>query len=145
MRAPGRGRATASGARAVRASLHRASLHPWWSRLQPSSPLARRYQRSGTAGPAVLLVHGFGGNCDHWRKNTGVVGEWGRAYSIDLLGYGYSAKPSPRVGGNRTPNQVYNFEEWARASLMWGFCLRAASCVPLQSSPSLRPTATCLP
>jgi hypothetical protein len=29
-----------------------------------------RYTRAGTHGPAVLCVHGFGGNCDHWRKNV---------------------------------------------------------------------------
>ena len=31
---------------------------------------ACRYQRSGNSGPAVLMVHGFGANADHWRKNT---------------------------------------------------------------------------
>lgn len=29
-----------------------------------------RYQRSGDSGVPVLLVHGFGANADHWRKNT---------------------------------------------------------------------------
>jgi hypothetical protein len=33
---------------------------------------------------------------DHWRKNTPALGEAHRAYSIDLLGYGYSDKPDPR-------------------------------------------------
>ncbi len=55
-----------------------------------------RYQRSGDSGPAVLLVHGFGGNADHWRKNTPVLGQRHQAYAIDLLGYGYSDKPDPR-------------------------------------------------
>jgi hypothetical protein len=27
-----------------------------------------RYQRCGTEGEAMVLVHGFGGNADHWRK-----------------------------------------------------------------------------
>lgn len=58
-----------------------------------------RYQRSGDSGPAVLLVHGFGGNADHWRKNTPVLGQRHRAYAIDLLGYGYSDKPDPRCAG----------------------------------------------
>lgn len=60
----------------------------------------------------MLMVHGFGGNCDHWRLNTPEVGKWGRAYSIDLLGYGYSDKPSPR---GQPPNTIYNFENWAGA------------------------------
>jgi pimeloyl-ACP methyl ester carboxylesterase len=56
-----------------------------------------RYQRSGESGPAVVLVHGFGGNADHWRKSTGELGRGGhRAFAIDLLGYGYSDKPDPR-------------------------------------------------
>ncbi|GBF88496.1 hypothetical protein Rsub_01209 [Raphidocelis subcapitata] len=70
-----------------------------------------RYQRSGDSGPAVLLVHGFGGNCDHWRKNTPVLGQSHRAYSIDLLGYGYSDKPDPRVAPS---NSIYCFETWGQ-------------------------------
>ncbi len=41
-------------------------------------------------------VHGFGGNADHWRKNVGPLGAKHRAYSIDLLGYGFSDKPDPK-------------------------------------------------
>jgi pimeloyl-ACP methyl ester carboxylesterase len=62
-------------------------------------------------GPAVVCVHGFGGNADHWRKNTGPLAACGfRVFSIDLLGYGYSSKPAPV---EETPNSVYNFETWA--------------------------------
>jgi pimeloyl-ACP methyl ester carboxylesterase len=43
-----------------------------------------------------------------------VVGKWGKAYAIDLLGYGYSDKPSP---SKEKPNQIYNFENWAGAIL----------------------------
>lgn len=69
-----------------------------------------RYQRSGSSGPAVLLVHGFGGNADHWRKNTPVLASGGhRAYAIDLLGYGYSDKPSPKL---QAPNSIYCFDNW---------------------------------
>lgn len=69
-----------------------------------------RYQRSGDTGVPVLLVHGFGANADHWRKNTPVIGEWARCYSIDLLGYGYSDKPDPTT---QEKNTIYNFENWA--------------------------------
>ena len=70
-----------------------------------------RYTRSGESGPAMVLVHGFGGNADHWRKNTPVLGRRGRAFAIDLLGYGYSSKPDPMRGER---NGIYNFENWSR-------------------------------
>ncbi len=58
----------------------------------------------------MLLVHGFGGNADHWRKNTPALAARGhRAYAIDLLGYGYSDKPDPRGG---PPNTIYTFDTW---------------------------------
>ncbi|GIL72233.1 hypothetical protein Vretimale_293 [Volvox reticuliferus] len=68
-----------------------------------------RYQRSGDTGEAVLLVHGFGGNADHWRKNTPSLGANHRAFAIDLLGYGFSDKPSPR---SAPTNTLYCFDNW---------------------------------
>jgi pimeloyl-ACP methyl ester carboxylesterase len=60
----------------------------------------------------VVCVHGFGGNADQWRKNTPVLSLEGghRTYAIDLLGYGYSDKPDPRL---KPVNSIYNFENWA--------------------------------
>jgi len=58
-----------------------------------------RYQCLGDEhenAPAVILVHGLFVNADHWRRNLPALAEAGfRAYSIDLLGYGYSDKPYP--------------------------------------------------
>eukprot|EP00891_Asterochloris_glomerata_P009833 jgi/Astpho2/9833/Aster-03797 len=70
-----------------------------------------RYQSCGGTGPPVLCVHGFGGNCAHWRKNLPVLGMQCRAYAIDLLGYGYSDKPDPK---DFAPNGLYNFETWGQ-------------------------------
>ncbi|KAL6753405.1 Alpha/Beta hydrolase protein [Haematococcus lacustris] len=70
-----------------------------------------RYQRSGSTGLPILLVHGFGGNADHFRKNTVVLGAQHRTYAIDLLGYGFSSKPDPR---NSPPNSIYNFTTWGQ-------------------------------
>ncbi|CAM9747445.1 unnamed protein product, partial [Phaeothamnion confervicola] len=62
-------------------------------------------------GPAIVLVHGFGGNADHWAKNVPVLGAVGPTYAIDLLGYGFSDKPDP--GPWEEKNLIYNFENWA--------------------------------
>ncbi|KAL2456942.1 alpha/beta-hydrolase superfamily protein [Forsythia ovata] len=76
-----------------------------------------RYQYCGSSGPALVLVHGFGANSDHWRKNIAVLAEGHRVYSIDLIGYGYSDKPNPRELGL---NSLYTFETWA--SQLNDFC-----------------------
>ncbi|KAI7728010.1 hypothetical protein M8C21_006077 [Ambrosia artemisiifolia] len=68
-----------------------------------------RYQCAGNSGPALVLVHGFGANSDHWRKNIPVLAESHRVFAIDLIGYGYSDKPNPRELGD-TP--FYTFETW---------------------------------
>ena len=90
----------------------------------------------------MILVHGFGGNADHWRKNTPALGRRGRVFAIDLLGYGTAISPTlcactprSRFGTEhrpdlvvwtypraRTPslrseleqNAIYNFENWSR-------------------------------
>ncbi|CAI5988241.1 unnamed protein product [Closterium sp. NIES-65] len=55
-----------------------------------------RYQQSGSQGPPVLLIHGFGASSDHWRHTLKALGASGhRVFAIDLLGYGYSDKPTP--------------------------------------------------
>lgn len=66
------------------------------------------YQTQGEAGPAVLLVHGFGASWQHWRKNIPVLAQSCRVYAIDLLGFGGSAKP--------TPGQPldYTFDTWGQ-------------------------------
>ncbi|CAN6555896.1 unnamed protein product [Malus baccata var. baccata] len=69
-----------------------------------------RYQHAGNSGPALVLIHGFGANSDHWRKNLPVLSKSHRVYSIDLIGYGYSDKPNPRQFGETL---FYTFETWA--------------------------------
>ncbi len=66
-----------------------------------------RYQQAGDQGPALLLVHGFGGSSDHWRKTLPELGRVCRVYAIDLIGFGLSDKPQPGVGIQ------YTFETWA--------------------------------
>jgi len=46
--------------------------------------------------PCILFVHGLFVNADHWRKNIPALAAEGyRTYAVDLLGNGYSSKPSP--------------------------------------------------
>ncbi|GAX42554.1 alpha/beta hydrolase fold-containing protein [Tolypothrix sp. NIES-4075] len=66
------------------------------------------YQTQGSAGPAVVLVHGFGASWWHWRKNIPVLAENCRVYAIDLIGFGASAKPKP---GEEI---AYTFETWGQ-------------------------------
>lgn len=72
------------------------------------------YEQAGEAGPALVLIHGFGASSFHWRKNLAVLGQTHRVYAVDLLGFGRSAKP--------TPNQPlsYTFETWGQQIL--DFC-----------------------
>jgi pimeloyl-ACP methyl ester carboxylesterase len=64
------------------------------------------YQTAGSQGPAVLLIHGLGASCQHWRKNILVLAQQYRVYAIDLIGFGQSAKPKPGEEMN------YRFETW---------------------------------
>ena len=50
-----------------------------------------------TAPIAVLLIHGFGANTNHWRFNQPVLGELVPTYAIDLLGFGRSDQPRARL------------------------------------------------
>lgn len=47
---------------------------------------------------------------DQWRKNIPELSKAGRVFAIDLLGYGYSAKPDPKAQAAHT---LYTFDTWA--------------------------------
>ncbi|MGD1930795.1 MAG: alpha/beta fold hydrolase [Leptolyngbyaceae cyanobacterium] len=80
----------------------------------PWQGLPIRYQKAGTTGAPILLIHGFGASSDHWRKNLPVLAATNQVYAIDLLGFGKSVKPSP--GDPIT----YTFETWGQ--LVVDFC-----------------------
>jgi pimeloyl-ACP methyl ester carboxylesterase len=88
---------------------HTCQTHIWQWRGYPI-----RYQVAGEAGPAVLLIHGFGASSDHWRQNLPVLGQQQRVYALDLIGFGQSAKPTP------TESLEYTFPTWA--ALVVEFC-----------------------
>ncbi|CAI7866442.1 unnamed protein product [Closterium sp. NIES-53] len=91
-----------------------------------------RYQQSGSQGPPILLIHGFGASSDHWRHTLKALGASGhRVFAIDLLGYGYSDKPTPSYRikkeqqteqeGKRKDQGVgeseYTFENWGQQAV----------------------------
>lgn len=59
-----------------------------------------RYVKTPAEGKSlgsIVLIHGFGGNCDHWRRNLKPLASSGLdVYAIDLLGYGFSDKFNPK-------------------------------------------------
>jgi len=52
-----------------------------------------RYQRAGS-GPPLLLIHGLLGYSFSWRFNLATFAEHFTVYAVDLLGTGYSERPS---------------------------------------------------
>jgi len=62
------------------------------------------YIQSGTEGPPVLLIHGFGAHAYHWRYQFPELSKNHRVYSLCLLGYGWSDK---------APSAPYSAEFWA--------------------------------
>ena len=44
-------------------------------------------------GPAVIFVHGLGGFAESWRHNVRPLANRATVYSVDLPGFGDSAKP----------------------------------------------------
>lgn len=65
-----------------------------------------RYWQVGDRGTPVILIHGFGACCEHWRQNLEAIAEHATVYVIDLLGFGQSAKPDPTAVN-------YGIELWA--------------------------------
>jgi pimeloyl-ACP methyl ester carboxylesterase len=43
-------------------------------------------------GPAILFIHGLGGNLSHWLKNVHGLSSQFTCIAVDLPGYGYSGK-----------------------------------------------------
>ncbi|MEO1349474.1 MAG: alpha/beta fold hydrolase [Cyanobacteria bacterium J06635_15] len=59
--------------------------------------------------PPLLLVHGFGGSTDHWRKNIAGLQTEFEVWAIDLLGFGRSAKPDWQYSGDLWRDQLSDF------------------------------------
>jgi len=51
-----------------------------------------RYSVRGESGPAVVLIHGFGGDLDNFLFNHDALAARARVYALDLPGHGQSSK-----------------------------------------------------
>ena len=51
-----------------------------------------RYSKVGEAGPAVILIHGFGGDLGNWLFNQEPLAAQAQVYALDLPGHGQSSK-----------------------------------------------------
>ena len=82
-------------------SLQLEGYETWsWARQATDSPEEERpgevviqqvgYIQAGTAGPPLLLVHGFGASSYHWRFNINELARTNRVFAVDLLGFGWS-------------------------------------------------------
>ena len=68
------------------------------------------------AEEAVLLIHGFGANTNHWRFNQSVLAELLPTYAIDLLGFGRSDQPRARLKDEPVSADAvhYGFDLWGQ-------------------------------
>lgn len=65
-------------------------MNLWVLPLFSSEPLSAG---TGSQGPPVVLVHGFGASAYHWRYNIPILAANHRVFAVDLLGFGWSDKP----------------------------------------------------
>lgn len=80
--------------RTIRGAGRDTSEHAWSWRGQQVRYIAAGLDN--TDGPTVVCIHGLFVNADHWRKNLPYLASRGfKVYALDLLGSGYSGKPSP--------------------------------------------------
>ena len=68
------------------------------------------------AEEAMLLIHGFGANTNHWRFNQPVLAELLPTYAIDLLGFGRSDQPRARLKNEPVESDAvhYGFDLWGQ-------------------------------
>jgi pimeloyl-ACP methyl ester carboxylesterase len=84
-------------------------------------------------GPAVIFVHGLGGFAESWRHNVRPLASRATVYSVDLPGFGESAKPRTHYRLGYFANALRGFMDalgLAQASLV-GHSLGGAVCTTL--------------
>ena len=65
--------------------------------------------------PAVVLIHGFGANTNHWRHTAPALSPEAPTYAVDLIGFGRSSQPRALLKGeasNGADGLHYSFDLW---------------------------------
>jgi pimeloyl-ACP methyl ester carboxylesterase len=73
-----------------------------WTDLMGSGVQERFYDAGGVRtrvleagdGPALVLLHGTGGHAETYCRNLGPLGEHFHVYAVDLVGHGFSERPT---------------------------------------------------
>lgn len=93
-------------------------LHNWTYKSFTIQYAAAGLEPSHPSKPAIILIHGFGANCQHWRNNILPLSKLGyRVYALDLLGFGLGDKPAPGTLDSESNPVVYRFEYWTHQLL----------------------------
>ncbi len=62
--------------------------------------------------PPLVLLHGFGAGCGHWRRNAAPLAAAGWCvYGLDLIGFGASSQPALRLDNRLWARQLQAFLE----------------------------------
>lgn len=68
-----------------------------------------RYFQSGTSGPPILLIHGFGVGAYHYERNIAGLAERHRVFALDLVGQGSSW---PQRDPEQEEKLYYSIDTW---------------------------------
>ncbi len=90
-----------------------------WKGLQVSWQVEDQKNNSDVA---VILIHGFGANKNHWRFNQKIISSIAPCYAIDLVGFGESSQPNSQLLYEKktTENFNYCFDNWSQQ--VFDFC-----------------------
>jgi pimeloyl-ACP methyl ester carboxylesterase len=66
--------------------------HFW--KFEKSDAIHYRSLKNPQSDTAIIFIHGLGGSNRYWSKDYNYLGHECNIYYIDLLGFGYSAKPN---------------------------------------------------
>jgi pimeloyl-ACP methyl ester carboxylesterase len=69
----------------------------YWEHLPVASldePATAGYAEVSKNKPALVLLHGYGGMAEHWRRVIAGLKNRYRLYALDLAGFGYTTKPT---------------------------------------------------